>query len=219
VTNEWTKPEHAEAYLARMKDIPHRAEGEATLLSEIPRQSKRVLDLGCGNGHLLSLVLTHCPGATDMSGNELAFISQKLLSWGPIKIRNFNTALGKCLVSRRKVNTFDHRTAMQLRGTKVLERELLSGMEGIFGTQENFEKYQITRLLQQRADELRRSKRVILLGYGNFRQPHQKVHALLQKLGIPHDYRDGPEPKHDWHSGWVEEAVSLLLQHSPTVGP
>jgi tRNA (cmo5U34)-methyltransferase len=64
VTNEWTKPEHAEAYLARMKDIPHRAEGEATLLSEIPVESKRVLDLGWGNGHLLALVLTYCPGAT-----------------------------------------------------------------------------------------------------------------------------------------------------------
>jgi len=67
VTNEWTKPEHAEAYLARMTDIPHRADGEATLLSEIPRQSKRILDLGCGNGHLLSLVLAHCPGATGVT--------------------------------------------------------------------------------------------------------------------------------------------------------
>lgn len=64
MTNEWTKPEHAEAYLARMKDIPHRVEGEATLLSEIPTQSKRVLDLGCGNGHLLALALAHCPEAT-----------------------------------------------------------------------------------------------------------------------------------------------------------
>jgi tRNA (cmo5U34)-methyltransferase len=63
MTNEWTKPEHAEAYLARMKDIPHRVEGEATLLSEIPSQSQRILDLGCGNGHLLSLILTHCPNA------------------------------------------------------------------------------------------------------------------------------------------------------------
>ncbi len=89
------------------------------------------------------------------------------------------------------------------------------GMEGIFGTLENFEKYQITKLLQRRADELRRSKRVILLGYGNFRQQHQETHALLQKFGIPHDYQDGPERKHDWHSGWVEEAVGLLLQHSP----
>ncbi len=64
MANEWTKPEHAEAYLARMKDIPHRVEGEATLLSEVPNESKRVLDLGCGNGHLLSLVLAHCPNST-----------------------------------------------------------------------------------------------------------------------------------------------------------
>lgn len=64
MTNQWTNPQHAEAYLARMKDIPHRAEGESTLLSEVPTDSKRVLDLGCGNGHLLSLVLAHCPGAT-----------------------------------------------------------------------------------------------------------------------------------------------------------
>ena len=90
------------------------------------------------------------------------------------------------------------------------------GMEGIFGTQENFEKYQITKLLLQRAAELRHSKRVILLGYGNFRQHHQQAHAVLQKLGIPHDYRDGPEREHEWHSGWVEEAVGLLLQHSST---
>jgi hypothetical protein len=48
MTNEWTKPEHAEAYLARMRDIPHRVEGEGTLLSEVPVQTKRVLDLGCG---------------------------------------------------------------------------------------------------------------------------------------------------------------------------
>ena len=64
MTNEWTKPEHAEAYLARMKDIPHRAEGESTLLAEIPAETRRVLDLGCGNGHLLSLVLAHRPEAT-----------------------------------------------------------------------------------------------------------------------------------------------------------
>lgn len=63
MTNEWTKPEHAEAYLARMKSIPHRAEGEATLISEVPIQSKRVLDLGCGNGHLLALVLAACRDA------------------------------------------------------------------------------------------------------------------------------------------------------------
>lgn len=63
MSNEWAKPQHAEAYLARMHDIPHRVEGESTLLSEVPLGSKRILDLGCGDGHLLSLVLAHCPGA------------------------------------------------------------------------------------------------------------------------------------------------------------
>ncbi|MEL6105001.1 MAG: class I SAM-dependent methyltransferase [Planctomycetota bacterium] len=64
MTNEWAKPEHAVAYLARMTDIPHRIEGESTLLSEVSQRSTRVLDLGCGDGHLLGLVLERCPNAT-----------------------------------------------------------------------------------------------------------------------------------------------------------
>ena len=64
MTNEWTKREHVLAYLERMQDIPHRSAGEATLLSEIPVEARRILDLGCGNGHLLALVLEHCPDAT-----------------------------------------------------------------------------------------------------------------------------------------------------------
>ena len=64
MTNEWAKPEHAEAYLARMADIPHRVEGESTLLSEVPERSKRVLDLRCGDGHLLAMVLERCTNAT-----------------------------------------------------------------------------------------------------------------------------------------------------------
>ena len=38
------------------------------------------------------------------------------------------------------------------------------------------------------------------------------MHALLDELKIPHEYRDGPLRKHDWHSGWVSEAVELLLR-------
>jgi tRNA (cmo5U34)-methyltransferase len=64
MTNEWKNPEHAQAYLSRMTDIPHRLAGEATLLSEVPTESMRVLDLGCGDGHLLDLVLAHCQNAT-----------------------------------------------------------------------------------------------------------------------------------------------------------
>ena len=64
MTNEWTKPEHAMAYLGRLKEMPHRQEGEATLISEVPQASLQILDLGCGNGHLLALLLAHCPNAT-----------------------------------------------------------------------------------------------------------------------------------------------------------
>jgi ubiquinone/menaquinone biosynthesis C-methylase UbiE len=46
-----------------LNKIPHREEGESTLLSEVPSSSKRILDLGCGDGHLLALVLAHCPDA------------------------------------------------------------------------------------------------------------------------------------------------------------
>ena len=34
--------------------------------------------------------------------------------------------------------------------------------------------------------------------------------GLMTELAIPHVWRDGPRRKHDWHSGWVPEAVELL---------
>ena len=61
-------------------------------------------------------------------------------------------------------------------------------------------------------------KRLILLGHGGFSQPHQQMHALLDELKIPHEYRDGPERTHDWHSGWVSEAVELLLPGDDSAG-
>jgi len=38
------------------------------------------------------------------------------------------------------------------------------------------------------------------------------IHKLLDELKIKHEYRDGPKVKHIWESGWVEEAVGLLLE-------
>jgi SAM-dependent methyltransferase len=64
MTNEWEKADHAFDYLRRIEDIPHRQEGEATLLAETPKHAKRILDLGCGNGHLLALLLAHCDKAS-----------------------------------------------------------------------------------------------------------------------------------------------------------
>ncbi len=54
--NLWTSSEHALDYLSRADSIPHRVEGEATLLEFISPTAKTVLDLGTGDGRLLALV-------------------------------------------------------------------------------------------------------------------------------------------------------------------
>ena len=65
--NEWQKPEHAQAYLARADRIPQREIGETTLIEELPPTVRRVLDLGSGNGRLLDLILNTHPKATGVA--------------------------------------------------------------------------------------------------------------------------------------------------------
>jgi S-formylglutathione hydrolase FrmB len=81
----------------------------------------------------------------------------------------------------------------------------------IFGTQANFESYRLDKLLEQQAGQFQTRKRLVLLGYDAFRQEHSQAHELMERLKIVHAHRDGPTRKHDWHSGWVAEAVELLL--------
>ncbi len=60
---EWKSIEHALIYLKRADRIPHRTEGESALLEEIPSQSRRILDIGSGDGRFLNLILLKCPNA------------------------------------------------------------------------------------------------------------------------------------------------------------
>jgi tRNA (cmo5U34)-methyltransferase len=62
--NLWTSTEHALDYLGRADSIPHRVEGESTLLECVPTTVKRVLDLGTGDGRLLGLVKLAHPDVT-----------------------------------------------------------------------------------------------------------------------------------------------------------
>ena len=95
----------------------------------------------------------------------------------------------------------------------MMDRPGMYGSGEIFGTAENFENYRVSKLLEDNGNKFSNDveKRLVLLGYGNFRPEHVQAHAIMDKLKIAHEYRDGPERKHDWHSGWVKEGVEQLL--------
>jgi tRNA (cmo5U34)-methyltransferase len=61
--NLWSTAEHSKDYLKRADSIPHRREGEATLLEFLPEHIDRFLDLGSGGGRLLALVKEARPKA------------------------------------------------------------------------------------------------------------------------------------------------------------
>jgi enterochelin esterase-like enzyme len=101
----------------------------------------------------------------------------------------------------------------------MMDRSGPYGSGGIFGTTENFQKYQIAKLVENASDDLKKSNRLILLGVGNFRNDHEKIHALLERMKVPHGYTDGPARAHHWHSGWVEQAVAMLFAEEAKDAP
>ncbi len=64
---EWKSIEHALNYLRNADNIPHRTEGESALLEEMSSRSKRILDIGAGNGRLLDLCLSKFPKASGVA--------------------------------------------------------------------------------------------------------------------------------------------------------
>lgn len=58
---EWSDPQRVTEYLSR--EIPNRALAESMLLEALPARVERFLDLGTGDGRLLSLVRKEHPGA------------------------------------------------------------------------------------------------------------------------------------------------------------
>ena len=78
--NLWTSAEHALDYLSRADSIPHRVEGEATLLEFLPPTIKRVLDLGTGDGRLLALVKLDHPDAATLPN----LIEREILAVRPL---------------------------------------------------------------------------------------------------------------------------------------
>jgi len=67
--NLWPDVDHALAYLRKADAIPHRTEGEAELIAQLPDEVGSVVDLGCGDGRLLALVLTARPNARGVAAD------------------------------------------------------------------------------------------------------------------------------------------------------
>lgn len=90
--NKWTEESHVTGYLAM--EIPHRADGEGVLLECIPKGASRILDLGCGNGHLLAMVLERFPEATgiavDFSPTMLELARCRFAGDGRVEVREHN---------------------------------------------------------------------------------------------------------------------------------
>jgi hypothetical protein len=92
------------------------------------------------------------------------------------------------------------------------------GMGPIYGSAQNFQNYRLDCLLRECPERLRvltdkpAAARLVHLGYGNFRDHHQRAELLLTELNIPRQYADGPKRDHTWHSGWLDEAVNRLCE-------
>lgn len=106
----------------------------------------------------------------------------------------------------RQPDRFDRAAAWD--APLMMEQVGKYGNGPIFATQENFERYRIDQAL---TTARKVDNRLLLTGYGNFRDHHQRVEQTMQAAGTRFVYRDGPKRKHDWHSGWVAELLELLL--------
>lgn len=84
----------------------------------------------------------------------------------------------------------------------------------VLGSAKNFENYRIPALLATDAGLLaNQPPRLFMMGYSyDFtRSDHLAIHNLMVRLGIPHVYIPGTYRAHLWASGWIPDAVNLLL--------
>lgn len=86
---EWGEPEHANWYLSIADRFPHRKEGEAVLLEQMPPDVRRILDLGTGDGRLLALILSVRPDANGVAldGSEPMIEAANLRFKGDGRVR------------------------------------------------------------------------------------------------------------------------------------
>jgi len=85
------------------------------------------------------------------------------------------------------------------------------GMSIVFTNEEQFLDYELPGVIERRAVTLREREQLGVFGYDNFRDQAFAMHALLERLDIPHGYSNSQQRKHRWDSGWVPEAIEFLV--------
>lgn len=87
-----------------------------------------------------------------------------------------------------------------------------------FGTQANFDHYYIPALVLSSADTFRRQNRLWISGDQSiFTADMQELHRQLQAASIPHTWVQGATRAHNWHSGWLDNAVISLDAMPPII--
>ena len=93
----WNDPDQVRWYVDRLDRIPARRTGEDRLLAELPIAPRTLLDLGCGDGRLTSLVLAARPTlskvvAVDRSPAMLARADKRFAGDRRVEVRPFDLA-------------------------------------------------------------------------------------------------------------------------------
>lgn len=68
----WSSPAKVHEYLDRIARLEQRLAGEAVLREVLPDAPSSVLDLGCGDGRLVSLVLAACPSVQHVTAVDVS---------------------------------------------------------------------------------------------------------------------------------------------------
>lgn len=68
MTDSWTDEAKVREYTGRVGRLAARRAGEMELVEALPAKVERVLDLGCGDGRLISLVIDARPGVGEAVG-------------------------------------------------------------------------------------------------------------------------------------------------------
>jgi tRNA (cmo5U34)-methyltransferase len=64
----WSDPDKAEEYVERIATVPQRLAGETALVEFLPAAPRRALDLGCGDGRLIRVLLDSRPELEEVVG-------------------------------------------------------------------------------------------------------------------------------------------------------